>query len=71
MLSTHEKSTHTESARALSSKVRKFVDEMIIPNESRLAEDGEGSSRLQSELTEKAGVPDYGVYFIRPRMVEK
>ena len=54
MLSTNEKSTYTESAKALSSKVRKFVDEMIIPNESRLAQDGEGSTRLQSELTEKA-----------------
>lgn len=54
MLSSYEKSTHTESARALSSQVRKFVDEMIIPNESRLAQDDEGSTRLQSELTEKA-----------------
>ncbi|SCY04021.1 acyl-CoA dehydrogenase family protein [Nitrosospira sp. Nsp13] len=50
----HEKSAHTELARVLASEVRKFVDEMIIPNESRLAQEGNASFRLQSELAEKA-----------------
>ncbi len=46
--------SHTELAQSLSRKVRMFVDEMIIPNESRLTEGGDPASRLQSELTEKA-----------------
>ena len=50
----HEKSVHTELARSLASEVSKFVDEMIIPNESRLTQDGDSSFQLQSELTEKA-----------------
>lgn len=48
------KPAHTELAISLSSEVRKFVDEMIIPNESRLARGDETSSRLQSELAEEA-----------------
>ncbi|SEL40741.1 acyl-CoA dehydrogenase family protein [Nitrosovibrio tenuis] len=46
--------THTGLARSLSGEVRKFVDEMIIPNESRLAQSGDDGSRLQSELAEEA-----------------
>jgi acyl-CoA dehydrogenase len=62
MPETHPKSTqpsahasaHTALARSLAIEVRKFVDEMIIPHEPRLAQDGDASSRLQSELTEEA-----------------
>ncbi|MBN9125198.1 MAG: acyl-CoA dehydrogenase [Nitrosospira sp. 56-18] len=50
----YNKSDHTALARSLSIEMRKFVDETIIPNEARLAQDGEASSRLQSELIEKA-----------------
>ncbi|SOD41135.1 acyl-CoA dehydrogenase family protein [Nitrosovibrio sp. Nv4] len=56
MLRINRKSAHTEPAISLSREVRKFVDEMIIPNELRLDGNGGGDSsfRLQSELTEKA-----------------
>src|SRR5687768_4060908 len=54
MLHTQRQSVHTEPARALSHEVRRFVDEMIIPNESGLGGGGDASFRLQSELTEKA-----------------
>lgn len=47
-------SAHSALARSLSIEVRKFVEEMILPNEPRLAQDGDSSSRLQSELTEAA-----------------
>lgn len=49
----HEKSAHMELARVLASEVRKFVDDIIIPNESRLAQEANSSFRLQSELAEK------------------
>ncbi|WP_052493973.1 acyl-CoA dehydrogenase family protein [Nitrosospira sp. NpAV] len=49
-----EKSAHTKLARALANEVRKFVDEIIIPHESQLAQDGNSSFHLQSELAEKA-----------------
>jgi len=48
------KRAHTGLARSLSGEVRKFVDEMVIPNESRLAQDSDAASRLQSELAEEA-----------------
>lgn len=53
---THRSSVHTKAARSLTRAVRKFVDEMIIPNEPRLGKDAgrESAFRLQSELTEKA-----------------
>ena len=62
MSETHPKSAHTSAhmsahtafARSLAIEVRKFVEEMIIPNEARLAENGDSSSRLQSELIEEA-----------------
>lgn len=54
MLRTQRQSGHTESARALSREVRRFVDEMIIPTESCLGGGGDASFRLQSELTGKA-----------------
>lgn len=50
----HEKSAHMELARTFANEVKKFVDEIIIPNESQLAQDGNPSFHLQSELTEKA-----------------
>jgi acyl-CoA dehydrogenase len=59
--SIHEPSTHVSAhaahsalARSLSIEVRRFVEEMIVPNEARLAEDSDSSSWLQSELTEAA-----------------
>lgn len=53
---THRSSVHTKAARSLTRAVRKFVDEMIIPNEPRLGKDAgrESAFRLQYELTEKA-----------------
>jgi acyl-CoA dehydrogenase len=62
MSETHPKSAHTSAhmsahtafARSLAIEVRKFVEEIIIPNEVRLAQDGNSSSRLQSELIEEA-----------------
>ena len=48
------KRSHTTLARSLSREVRKFVDEMIIPNESTLAQSDEAASRLQSELGQTA-----------------
>jgi len=50
----HKASSHTEAARSLSRKVRKFVDKVLIPCEPRLAEGGDSAAQLQSELTEKA-----------------
>jgi len=54
MLETHEKSAHSELAGSLASEVKKFVDEIIIPNEPQLAQEGDSASALQAELTEKA-----------------
>jgi acyl-CoA dehydrogenase len=54
MLETHGKSAHSELARSLAGEVKKFVDEMIIPHEAQLAQDGNSSFSLQAELTEKA-----------------
>ncbi|MDE2365851.1 MAG: acyl-CoA dehydrogenase family protein [Betaproteobacteria bacterium] len=48
------KRTHTGLARSLSSEMRKFVDEIIVPNESRLAQGGDAAFQLQSELTREA-----------------
>jgi acyl-CoA dehydrogenase len=54
MLEGHKKFAHSALARSLSAEVRKFVDEMIIPNELHLAQAGERSAGLQAELTERA-----------------
>jgi acyl-CoA dehydrogenase len=54
MSETNKKSPHTALARSLASSVRKFVDDMIVPNEALLAEGGDAASRLQAELSEKA-----------------
>jgi acyl-CoA dehydrogenase len=48
------KPVHAEPARSLAREVRKFVDEVIIPNEPQLSQDGDSSLRLQSKLTEQA-----------------
>ncbi|MGZ5076829.1 MAG: acyl-CoA dehydrogenase family protein [Methylobacter sp.] len=50
----HNTAMHSESARSLAIEVKKFVDELIIPNELKLAGEGHSSSVLQGELTEKA-----------------
>ncbi len=48
------KAAHTELARSLARQMSAFVDEVIIPNESLLAEAGEVSLRLQVDLMNKA-----------------
>ena len=48
------KAAHTELARSLARQMSAFVDEVIIPNESLLAEVGEVSLRLQVDLMNKA-----------------
>jgi len=54
VLKIHGKTAHSELARSLASAVKKFVDEINIPNESQLAQDEDSSSALQAELTDKA-----------------
>ncbi|MBS0423563.1 MAG: acyl-CoA dehydrogenase family protein [Proteobacteria bacterium] len=54
MQPTFNKTAHTETAKALAREVGIFVDEMIIPNEPILAQPGEQSLQLQSDLANKA-----------------
>ena len=48
------KTTHTETAKQLARAVNVFVETEIIPNEPLLAQQGEQSLRLQSDLAQKA-----------------
>ena len=48
------KTTHTETAKQLARAVNVFVETEIIPNEPLLAQQGERSLRLQSDLSQKA-----------------
>ncbi len=48
------KTTHTETAKQLARAVNVFVETEIIPNEPLLAQQGERSLRLQSDLAQKA-----------------
>ncbi|SFP85730.1 acyl-CoA dehydrogenase [Nitrosomonas cryotolerans] len=54
MLTINRRSTHTILAQSLANEVRRFVDELIIPNEPQLACKENQSAQLQSELAEKA-----------------
>ncbi len=59
------KRAHKALARSLSREVRRFVDEMIIPNEPRLAQDGDTLHRgCSRSWLKKPDVPDYGACFI-------
>lgn len=53
MLSERKKESPAVLAKSLANDVRKFVDEMVIPNEQQLCK-GNRSSRLLSELSENA-----------------
>lgn len=46
--------TAIQTTPSLTQRVRQFVDELIIPNEARLAEEGENAKRFRLSLTEKA-----------------
>lgn len=53
-----------EIARSLAIQVNTFVDQLIIPNESLLAQEGDLSLRLQSDLAKKARLVGlYGLYY--------
>jgi acyl-CoA dehydrogenase len=59
-----QKFPYTDLARTLSVEVRRFVDEQILPHEATLAEGGDLSIRLQSELAEKArSVGLWGLFY--------
>ena len=64
MLPAFSEISHTETARALAQKVRKFVDEVIIPNESQLSQPGEQALQLQSALVQQARRDGlYGLFY--------
>lgn len=53
-----------ETVRSLAIQVNAFVDQLIIPNESLLAQEGDLSLRLQSDLANKARLVGlYGLYY--------
>jgi acyl-CoA dehydrogenase len=54
MLPAFSTTTHTETAKRLAREVNTFVDAEIIPNELLLAQQGEQSPRLHSDLAQKA-----------------
>ncbi|MDV6343412.1 acyl-CoA dehydrogenase family protein [Nitrosomonas sp. Is37] len=54
MFKTHQESNHTTLAKSLAEKVREFVDEQIVPNESLLSKDKNIAFLLHSGLISKA-----------------
>jgi acyl-CoA dehydrogenase len=54
MFKIRQESTHTVLAKSLAEKVRKFVDELIIPKESLLRNDRSSTFLIHSELINQA-----------------
>ena len=54
MFKTRQESSHTVLAKSLAEKVRKFVDELIIPNEPQLNNDRNSTFHIHSQLISQA-----------------
>lgn len=54
MFKTRQESSHIVLAKSLAEKVRKFVDELIIPNEPQLNNDRSSTFHIHSELISQA-----------------
>src|SRR5690606_18148601 len=54
MFKTRQESSHTVLAKSLAEKVRKFVDELIIPNEPQLNNDRSSTFHIHSQLISQA-----------------
>lgn len=64
MLEFNRKAAHTELAQSLARQVSAFVDDMIIPNEALLAQQGDRSLQLQSDLMNQARSAGlYGLFY--------